>query len=68
VAGLLGSRAQHVVVPQAGHGVMAMGCMRDVMFKFIDAANDAEAAKVDTSCANAIPRPSAFIPVAEVAK
>jgi pimeloyl-ACP methyl ester carboxylesterase len=68
VARLLGSRAHHVVVPQAGHGVMAMPCMRDVMFKFIDAANDAEAAKVDTACANAIPRPSAFIPVAELSK
>ncbi len=63
VAKALGPKARHVVVAQAGHGVMAIGCMRDVLFRFIDADSDGEALKVDAGCALAIPRPSAFIPV-----
>ncbi|MDP1900120.1 MAG: alpha/beta fold hydrolase [Rubrivivax sp.] len=64
VAKALGAKARHVLVAQAGHGVMAMGCMRDVLFRFIDAASDDEALKVDAGCASAIPRPPAFVPVA----
>jgi fermentation-respiration switch protein FrsA (DUF1100 family) len=63
VAKALGAKARHVVVPQAGHGVMALGCMRDVLFRFIDAASDDEALKVDAECARQIPRPPAFAPV-----
>jgi alpha-beta hydrolase superfamily lysophospholipase len=63
----LGAKARHVVVPEAGHGVMAMGCMRDVIFKFIDAPSDDAALKVDADCARAIPRPRAFVPVADPA-
>jgi len=59
----LGAKARHVVVPQAGHGVLSIGCMRDAVFRFIDAASDDEALKVDADCAGAIPRPGAFIPV-----
>jgi pimeloyl-ACP methyl ester carboxylesterase len=58
----LGAKARHVVVPQAGHGVMAMPCMRDVLFRFIDAESDDEALKVEAGCATAIPRPGAFVP------
>ena len=43
VAQALGPMARHVVVPNAGHGVLAIGCMRDVVFRFVDAADDAEA-------------------------
>jgi fermentation-respiration switch protein FrsA (DUF1100 family) len=68
VAKALGSRARHVVVPQAGHGVMGLGCMRDVVHKFIDAKNDGDALAVDADCAKSVPRPSAFLPVAEAAK
>lgn len=73
VAKLLGAKARHVVVPQAGHGVMAIACMRDALFRFIDAGSDDEALKVDAGCAAAMPRPPAFRPVAaagaaEVAK
>ncbi|MEN9396830.1 MAG: hypothetical protein RLZ81_1360, partial [Pseudomonadota bacterium] len=50
-------------VPNAGHGVMNLGCMRDVLFRFIDAAQDADANAVDASCAAAIPHPAAFVPV-----
>ena len=63
VAQALGAKARHVVVPQAGHGVMGIGCMRDALFRFVDAASDDEALKVDADCAKAIPRPPAFVPV-----
>jgi pimeloyl-ACP methyl ester carboxylesterase len=69
VAAALGAKARHVVVPQAGHGVMAIACMRDVLFRFIDAETDEAALKVDADCARAVPRPGAFVPVtAEAAK
>ena len=63
MARALGPAAQHVVVPNAGHGVMAIGCMRDVVYRFIDAADDKDASAVDASCVKAIPRPAAFAPV-----
>jgi pimeloyl-ACP methyl ester carboxylesterase len=62
VARALGAMAQHVVVPNAGHGVMSIGCMRDVVHRFIDAAEDAEAVRVDAGCVKPIPRPPAFEP------
>ena len=58
----LGANARHVVVPQAGHGVMSLPCMRDVLFRFIDAATDADALAVDATCAVGIPRPALFVP------
>lgn len=60
VAQALGAQARHVVVPQAGHGVMAIGCMRDVLYRFVDAADDAEALKADATCVIGIPRPPMF--------
>ena len=63
VAAALGARARHVVVAQAGHGVMGLGCMRDVLFRFVDAESDDEALKADADCARALPRPPAFVPV-----
>jgi pimeloyl-ACP methyl ester carboxylesterase len=62
VARLLGAKARHVVVPEAGHGVMALPCMRDVLFRFIGAETEAEAMAVKTDCAAAVPRPPAFMP------
>lgn len=62
VAQALGAKARHVVVPQAGHGVIGLACMRDVLFRFIDAAGEEEALKVDANCAEAMPRPGAFVP------
>jgi pimeloyl-ACP methyl ester carboxylesterase len=59
----LGDLARHVVVPNAGHGVISLGCMRDVLFRFIDAETAADALAVDASCATSIPRPPAFQPV-----
>lgn len=60
VAEALGVKARHIVVPNAGHGVMGLGCLRDVIFRFIDAAEDAAAMQLDATCAQALPRPPAF--------
>jgi pimeloyl-ACP methyl ester carboxylesterase len=71
IAQALGPLAQHVVVPNAGHGVMSIGCMRDVVFRFIDAAEDRDATTVDAGCVKNIPRPPVFQPIgitAEAAK
>ena len=62
VARALGAQARHRVVPHAGHGVMGLLCMRDVLFRFIDAESDALALNVDTGCAAQIPRPLVFMP------
>lgn len=62
VAQALGARARHEVVPNAGHGLLNLGCLRDVVFRFIDARTDAEALQVDASCARDIPRPPVFQP------
>ena len=63
VAKALGPTAQHVVVPNAGHGVMGIGCARDVIRRFVDAVEDGDATGVDASCLQAIPRPLVFRPV-----
>lgn len=63
VAAQLGPQVQHIVVPNFGHGVMGLACIRDVVFKFIDAANDAQALPQDAACAVRAPRPGAFLPV-----
>jgi pimeloyl-ACP methyl ester carboxylesterase len=60
VAEALGVKARHLVVPNAGHGVMGIGCMRDVLYRFVDAASDDAALEVDTACVTAIPRPPMF--------
>ncbi|MBX3636452.1 MAG: alpha/beta fold hydrolase [Rubrivivax sp.] len=62
VAQALGAKARHVVVPEAGHGTMALPCLRDAIFRFIDAGDDAAALAVDAGCAGALPRPPAFAP------
>ncbi len=62
VAKALGAKAIHQVVPAAGHGVMGLPCMRDVLARFIDAKTEAEALAVKTDCAAAMPRPLAFVP------
>ncbi|MEP6739372.1 MAG: alpha/beta hydrolase, partial [Caldimonas sp.] len=67
VARALGPMARHVVVANAGHGVMGIGCMRDVVFRFIDAVDDRDALAVDAGCAAKVPRPPPFVPVGTVA-
>jgi pimeloyl-ACP methyl ester carboxylesterase len=63
VARALGPMARHVVVQNAGHGVLGVGCMRDVVFRFIDAVDDRDALTVDAGCAAGVPRPPAFRPL-----
>lgn len=63
VAQALGAKARHVVVPHAGHGTMALGCMRDVMYRFVDTESESEALSAvlkDAECAGNMPRPPAF--------
>ena len=62
VAQALGPQARHVVVPHAGHGLMLQGCLRDVVFRFIDAPDAAAALQVEGGCAEKMPRPPAFTP------
>lgn len=59
----LGPKARHAVVPNAGHGLMALPCMREALYRFIDAGSDSDALAVDADCARSIPRPPAFAPV-----
>ena len=50
--------------PNAGHGVLGVGCVRDVVYRFIDdAPRPAMRSHVDTGCAANVPRPPAFRPV-----
>jgi pimeloyl-ACP methyl ester carboxylesterase len=66
VAAALGAAARHVVVPHAGHGVMGLPCLREAVFRFIDAESDDAALAVDTRCAERVPRPPAFVPPGQV--
>lgn len=67
VAHALGPLARHIVVNNAGHGVAALGCMRDAVMRFITTADDTEALAGDAGCATAVPRPPAFVPPGAVA-
>ena len=61
VAQALGPLARHSVVPNAGHGVTALGCLADAVARFIsdDAAGPLPLA---AACAQAVPRPPAWQP------
>lgn len=64
VAQALGPKARHVVVPHGGHGVLGLGCMPELMQRFINEPDEAAALAIDASCVQAIPRPPAFQPLA----
>jgi len=53
---------QHIVVPEAGHGVMGVPCVSEVIFRFVDAKTDAQALPQDAACAVKIPRPLPWLP------
>ncbi|WP_280153498.1 alpha/beta hydrolase [Piscinibacter sp. XHJ-5] len=63
VAKALGARARHVVAPNAGHSVIGLGCMSDVLFRFVDAVDDHEALAVDADCVTRVPRPPSYRPI-----
>jgi pimeloyl-ACP methyl ester carboxylesterase len=67
IARSLGAKAQHTVVPNAGHGVMALPCVRDAVLRFIEAADDDAALKVNAQCAATLPRPRLFVPLGQAA-
>lgn len=58
----LGAKARHLVVANAGHGLMGLGCASELIFQFLDAPTDAQALKVDAQCLSRIPRPPVFDP------
>jgi pimeloyl-ACP methyl ester carboxylesterase len=62
VADALGAKARHVVVPNAGHNVLGIACMADVLHRFIADEDDAKALAVDAGCAQRVPRPGVFVP------
>ena len=61
VAAALGAKARHVVVPNGGHGVLSAGCGPDLLFRFVDADDEAAALALDAACLTAIPRPPVFV-------
>ncbi|MCP5143313.1 MAG: alpha/beta hydrolase [Gammaproteobacteria bacterium] len=66
VTALLGDQATHVIVGNAGHGVMGQGCAADVITRFIETADIRDAEVTDPACLTGIPRPGAFtLPAAE---
>jgi pimeloyl-ACP methyl ester carboxylesterase len=66
VVAALGAKARHVVVDEAGHGVLSLACMREAAMRFIGEASDEAALTVDTGCAASLPRPAVFVPIAPV--
>ena len=64
VAAALGAQARALVVANAGHGVLTVGCAPDLMTRFIDATDAAAALAVEAGCLATIPRPPAFVPPA----
>lgn len=62
VAKALGPNALQVLAPNAGHSVLGVGCAGDLLFRFIDAEDDAAAKAIDTRCLTAVPRPVFYRP------
>lgn len=65
VAEAMGPQARHVVIPQAGHGVLGLSCMREVVLRFLDTQADLLAldqAVKAAGCASQMPRARAFVP------
>lgn len=62
VAQALGPLARHLVVPNTGHGTLALDCLRDAVARFITTADAAQALATPADCAAALPRPPAFVP------
>lgn len=67
VQAALGRLARHAVVPQAGHGVLALPCIREAVAHFVAARDSETALAVDADCARAVPRPPAWAPPAPAA-
>ncbi len=59
VAQALGDKARHVVVQGAGHGLMGVGCLSQLITEFIRGTEN-QALALDPRCALDIPRPPLF--------
>ncbi len=66
VAKLLGNKATHIVVPNAGHGLMGLACVREAIYQFVERADKVPAPRSELVCADRIPRPRPFLPPAPV--
>ena len=62
VAEALGTKALHLVAPNAGHGVMRTTCLREPLLRFFNAASDDEALALKADCLERMPRALPFIP------
>ena len=63
VATALGPLARHVVVAEAGHGILMAACAPDVAYEFINADDDRQALAVDAHCLDGMPAPPAYRPL-----
>ena len=61
MARALGARARHVVVPAAGHGLLGLPCVREQVFRFVDADDDATALAAEGGCPAQRPRPPVYV-------
>lgn len=61
IAKALGSKARHISIENAGHGLLMQGCVREVVDKFLAAKTDEDALKVDATCVRQIPRPLVWL-------
>lgn len=59
VAQALGAKARHVVIEGAGHGLMGVGCLSQLITDFIR-GTESQALALDPRCALDIPRPPLF--------
>lgn len=57
VADALGPKARHLVSPGGGHGLLAAGCTRDLVYRFIDAGLVGLDAAPGSDCLTRVPRP-----------
>lgn len=60
----LGPKARAVTVGGAGHGTLALPCVRDLVFRFVDAPDDGAALAAAADCPAALPAPRVFVPPA----
>jgi pimeloyl-ACP methyl ester carboxylesterase len=70
VARALGARAVHVVVPNAGHGVLALACVRDLSARFVDEPDETQALRAvreSAACVAKLPAPPVYLPPMGVA-
>jgi len=61
VADALGPQARHLVSPGGGHGLLAAGCTRDLVYRFVDDGMTGLDAPPGVACLTQTPRP-AFLP------